>query len=60
MIRFIRRIRDERASIASRLSRIGCSRGMSESAPKMVAKKPGVSASPPPSRTLRMPGLGSM
>ena len=36
--------RGQRCSIASRLSRIGCSRGMSESAPKMVAKKPGGSS----------------
>ena len=46
MIRRSRRIRADIRSIASRLSRIGCSRGMSERAPKMVAKKPGGSASP--------------
>ena len=61
VIRLRRRMRAERRSIVSRLSRIGCSRGMSESAPKIVPKKPGGSASSlPPKRTLFMPGLGSI
>ena len=63
----IRRMRRDMPSIASTLSRIGCSRGISESAPRIVGTKPGKrglspSAGSPglPKLIERKSGLGSI
>ena len=64
----VRSMRSERPVIFSRLSRMGCSRGMFDVAPNIVAKKPGglrgMSALPSalrrPKRKLGRPGFGSI
>ena len=68
MTRCIRSIRSERPVIFSRLSRMGCARGMLEVAPNIVKKNPGglrgTSAVPSglrlPNRKLGWPGFGSI